>query len=246
MKLRIDSALTELGMAKSRTSAQNIIKEGVVTVNGKTVMKASDIVDTESDEIKLTNNPECTKYVGRGGFKLEKAISEFGIDLKDKCCLDIGASTGGFTDCMLKNGARKIYAVDVGRDQLHDSLRQLPQVISLEQLDIRDASDEISEPIDFFSIDVSFISLKHILPELKRFSSAESACVALIKPQFENGKTKNGKHGVIRDPKVHKRIIDDIRYFSEGLSYNVINIIPSPIEGGDGNREFLMYFTIRR
>jgi len=244
MKTRIDNAMTELNIARSRTSAQNIIKEGKVTVNGKTVSKTSEIVDTETDKIEIIGNPECTKYVGRGGFKLEKAINEFGIDLKNKCCLDIGASTGGFTDCMIKNGAKKVFAVDVGKDQLDGSLRQLPQVISLEQLDIRDADTEITDNIDFFSIDVSFISLKHILPELKRFSSGNSSGVALIKPQFENGKSKNGKHGVIRDPKIHKRIVDDICIFSEGLGFGNIRVIPSPIEGGDGNREFLMYFTV--
>ena len=244
MKIRIDNALAELGLARSRTSAQNIIKEGIVAVNGKTVTKPSQIIDTDIDKIELTDNPECTKYVGRGGFKLEKAIDEFGINLNGKCCMDIGASTGGFTDCMLKNGAKKIFAVDVGKDQLDNSLRQLPQVISLEQLDIRDADNEITESIDFFSIDVSFISLKHILPELRRFSSDKSSCVALIKPQFENGKSKNGKNGVIRDPKIHKRIIDDISGFAEGLGFGNIKVIPSPIEGGDGNREFLMYLTI--
>lgn len=243
MKTRIDNAMTELKIAKSRTSAQNIIKEGKVTINGKAVNKASEIVDTETDIIEIVGEPECTKYVGRGGFKLEKAICEFGINLNDKCCLDIGASTGGFTDCMLKNGAKKVFAVDVGKEQLDASLRNNPRVISLEQLDIRDAYTEITDNIDFFSIDVSFISLKHILPELKRFSSGAASGVALIKPQFENGKSKNGKHGVIRDPKIHKRVVDDICMFSQGLGFGDIRVITSPIEGGDGNREFLMYFT---
>ncbi len=246
MKIRIDMAMTELGLAKSRNSAQQIIKEGLVLVNGKSVTKPSEIVDSESDKIELSGKPLCTKYVGRGGFKLEKAIVEFNIDLNDKCCLDIGASTGGFTDCMIKNGAQKVFAVDVGKDQLDESLKCLPQVISLEQLDIRDATNEITDPIDFFSIDVSFISLKHILPEISRFSSDFSSGVALIKPQFENGKTKNGKHGVIRDPKIHKRITDDICTFSLSLGFENIRIIPSPIEGGDGNREFLMYFTFKK
>lgn len=246
MKIRIDTAMTELGIAKSRNSAQQIIKEGLVLVNGKAVTKPSEAVDTDNDLIELTGSPLCTKYVGRGGFKLEKAISDFKIDLSGKCCLDIGASTGGFTDCMLKNGAEKVFAVDVGKDQLDVSLRNLPQVISLEQLDIRDAKDEITEPIDFFSVDVSFISLKYILPEIIRFSSDVSSGVALIKPQYENGKTRNGKHGVIRDPKIHKRITDDICDFSRSLGFGDIKVIPSPIEGGDGNREFLMYFTFKK
>lgn len=244
MKIRIDVAMTESGISKSRTSAQNIIKEGIVFVNGRKITRPSEIIDSETDKIELSADPESTKYVGRGGFKLEKAISEFNIVLDNKCCLDIGSSTGGFTDCMLKNGARKVFAVDVGKDQLDESLRKSPRVVSLEQLDIRDAKEEIDEPVDFFSIDVSFISLKHILPELKRFSAEKASCVALIKPQYENGRTKNGKHGVIRDPKVHKRIVDDICMFSSGIGFKNIRVITSPIEGGDGNREFLMYFDI--
>ena len=244
MKTRLDTALTQLGFAKSRTAAQKIINEGVVLINGKPAVKVSEVVDTEFDEIKLNGTPECTKYVSRGGFKLEKAISEFGISLRDKCCLDIGASTGVFTDCMLKNGARKVFAVDVGREQLDETLKNDSRVVSLEKLDIRDADKEITERIDFTSIDVSFISLKMILPELKRFSSDNSSGVALIKPQFENGKKKNGKNGVIRDPKVHKRIVDDISNFALCLGFKNIRVIPSPIEGGDGNREFLMFFTL--
>ncbi len=244
MKIRIDSAMTELGLAKSRTAAQRIIQEGIVLVNGKTVSRPSETVDTDTDKIEVSKNPECMKYVGRGGFKLERAIEAFDIDLSGKCCLDIGASTGGFTDCMLKNGASKVFSVDVGKDQLDPSLKQNNRVVSLEQLDIRDADNEISEPVDFIGIDVSFISLKHILPEIIRFSAAGASCTALIKPQFENGKKKNGKHGVIRDPKIHKRIVDDICEFSAGLGFKNIKVIPSPIEGGDGNKEFLMYFTV--
>lgn len=246
MKIRLDIALTELNIAKSRTAAQRIIQEGVIKVNGKQILKASEPVDTEIDEISVSEQPECMRYVGRGGFKLGKAIEHFGLDLKGKICLDIGASTGGFTDCMLQNGAQKVFAVDVGRDQLAPELKNNPKVISLEQLDIREAGEEICEPVDFISIDVSFISLKYILPEIKRFSSKNCECVALIKPQFENGKKKNGKHGVIRDPKLHKKIVDDIVLFSEGLGFGSIDVIPSPIEGGDGNREFLMYFIISK
>lgn len=244
MKIRIDVAMTEMGISKSRTAAQRIIDEGVVLVNGRVVAKPSELIDKDADTVDISKNPECMKYVGRGGFKLEKAIDVFGIDLTNKCCLDIGASTGGFTDCMIKNGVRKVFAVDVGKDQLDPSLRSHPCVISLEQLDIRDADSEIDEPVDFISIDVSFISLKFILPEIKRFSSVNAKGIALIKPQFENGKKKNGKNGIIRDPKVHKRITDDIVEFAYGLGFENISVIPSPIEGGDGNREFLMYFTL--
>ena len=246
MKKRLDIALTELNLARSRTAAQRIIQEGIVIVNGKVITKASESVDVEIDTIELSEQPECMKYVGRGGFKLEKAIEYFNLQIKDKICLDIGASTGGFTDCMLKNGAEKVFAVDVGRDQLDDSLKNNSKVISLEQLDIRYADKEITESVDFISIDVSFISLKHILPEILRFSSNNSECVALIKPQFENGKNKNGKNGVIRDQKLHKKIVDDIIAFTEGLGFSSVEVIPSPIEGGDGNREFLMHFIINK
>ena len=193
MKIRLDSALAQLGHARSRTAAQQIIGEGIVLINGKSACKASEMVDTEKDVIEISDTPECMKYVSRGGFKLEKAIEEFKIDLTGKCCLDIGASTGGFTDCMLKNGAKIVFSVDVGRDQLDSSLKSNPQVISLEQLDIRDAENEITQLVDFFSIDVSFISLKQILPELFRFASDKASGVALIKPQFENGKKETEK-----------------------------------------------------
>lgn len=246
MKIRLDTALVELGLVKSRTLAQRIISEGCVKVNETTVSKAAEKVDTELDIVAVSENPECMKYVGRGGFKLEKAVLEFNIDLKEKICLDIGASTGGFTDCMLQNGAKKVFAVDVGSNQLDISLKTNSKVVSLEQLDIRNASEEITENVDFISIDVSFISLKYILPEIIRFTSEQAEVVALIKPQFENGKSKNGKNGVIKDPKVHKKIVDDITAFSQAMGFTSIKVIPSPINGGDGNREFLMYFKINK
>jgi len=246
MKIRLDNALVELNLVKSRTLAQKVISEGCVKVNDNLISKSSEKVDIELDKITVSENPECMKYVGRGGFKLEKAISEFGLNLDEKICLDIGASTGGFTDCMLQNGAKKVFAVDVGSNQLDISLKSNPKVISLEQLDIRNVSDEINEQVDFISIDVSFISLKHILPEIIRFSSEHAEAVALIKPQFENGKSKNGKNGVIKDPKIHKKIVDDIVTFSEALGFASIKVIPSPISGGDGNREFLMYLRINK
>lgn len=244
MKIRLDVALTELKLARSRTAAQRIIQEGAVYVNGNVITKVSEVVDIDADKITVSDNPECMKYVGRGGFKLEEAIKRFEITLSGKTCLDIGASTGGFTDCMLQNGADKVFAVDVGKEQLDNSLRNNPKVVSLEQLDIRNAQNEIYCTVDFISIDVSFISLKHILPEIKRFAANNAECVALIKPQFENGKHKNGKNGIIKNPKIHKKIVDDICCFAEGLGFSSIKVIPSPIEGGDGNREFLMHFYI--
>ncbi len=245
MKERLDVILTAKNLAKSRTAANDMIKEGSVTVNGKVILKASEKVDPKIDVIVVSEESAVMKYVGRGGFKLETAINEFGIDLSGKVCLDIGASTGGFTDCMLKNGAERVFAVDVGTNQLAEKLRNDSRVISLEQLDIRRATDEISEKVDFIGIDVSFISLKHILPELRRFSSENAFGVALIKPQFENGKVKNGKNGVIKDPKIHKRVVEEICLFSEGLGFTGIRTVPSSILGGDGNKEFLMYFEIK-
>lgn len=244
MKERLDIILTAKGLAKSRSVAQQLIKRGDVSVNGEIVSKPSEQFDSENDSFSVAQQSDVLKYVGRGGFKLETAIKEFGLDLSGRTCLDIGASTGGFTDCMLQNGARKVFSVDVGTNQLDEKLRNDSRVVSLEKLDIRRASDEITEKADFISIDVSFISLKLILPEVKRFAAENAECVALIKPQFENGMKKNGKNGVIRDPSVHKRIIEDICKFSGDIGLEVIKTVPSAILGGDGNKEFLMYCRI--
>lgn len=245
MKERLDKILTDLSLVKSRTSAAQLIKEGCVSVNGTTVTRPAEQFDSETDKFEINEQSDILKYVGRGGLKLEKAISDFSISLDGKICMDIGASTGGFTDCMLKNGASRVYSVDVGHDQLAQILRSDKRVVSLEGLDIRSAGErEIPEKIDFFSIDVSFISLKLILPELKRFCAEKSECVALIKPQFEYGKHKIGKNGVIKDRKIHQKITSDMCDFAVGLGYRSISVIPSPIKGGDGNTEFLMHFFI--
>ncbi len=245
MKNRIDVLLAASGRAKSRSAARQLILEGSVTVNGKTVMKPSEIYDDEIDGIEVTADSPAAKYAGRGGLKLETAIEGFGIDLNDKICLDIGASTGGFTDCMLQNGAARVYAVDVGTSQLAEKLRADSRVVSLEQLDIRKAGEsEIPEKVGFISIDVSFISLKLILPEIKRFAVSGAGCCALIKPQFELGKTHIGKSGVVKDPKLHEKVVTDMTAFAGALGFTGIRTIPSKITGGDGNREFLMYFMI--
>lgn len=235
---RLDAEMLERRLVKSRTLAQSLIKEQKVSVNGETVVKPSCAVN-ENDKIEITG--ELPKYVSRGGLKLEKAISEYSIDLKDKVCIDIGASTGGFTDCMLQNGAAKVYAVDVGTAQLDEKLRSDIRVVSLEKLDIRNAKDEITEKVDFASIDVSFISLRLILPEVKRFLKENATFVALIKPQFEAGKKNIGKSGVIKDVKLQKKIVDDIADFSKAIGYKIIGITDSAILGGDGNKEFLIY-----
>lgn len=244
MKKRLDVILAEKGIAKSRTAAAQLIKEGSVAVNGERAMKPSELFD-EEDVFSVSESSEITRYVGRGGLKLETAIETFGIELGGLTCIDIGASTGGFTDCMLQNGAKKVYAVDVGTMQLAGKLKNDSRVISLEQLDIRNADErDIPEKADFIAADVSFISLKMILPEIKRFAAPGAHCCVLIKPQFELGKAKIGKSGVVKDPKLHAKVTADICAFAEGLGYREIKTVPSKIQGGDGNKEFLMYFLI--
>lgn len=244
MKQRLDILLTEKGLAKSRTAAAQLIKEGSVTVNGKPAKKPSEVCE-DTDELAVDENSEVTRYVGRGGLKLETAIDTFGISPRGCVCLDIGASTGGFTDCMLRNGAVRVYALDVGRGQLDPKLRADSRVISLEELDIRNAdSSHIPEKVGFVTCDVSFISLKAVLPEIKRFSAPDAVGAALIKPQFELGRTKIGKSGVVRDSKLHEKTVGDITGFADALGFRDIKTTPSKITGGDGNREFLMCFRI--
>ena len=244
MKKRLDLILTEKKLAGSRTAAQRLIASGSVRVNGITAEKASELFDGETDSFEVSGDAEVLKYVGRGGFKLETAVEEFGIPLENKVCIDIGASTGGFTDCMLRYGAKRVYAVDVGTAQLAEKLRRDSRVISLEKLDIRNATDnDLPEKADFICIDVSFISLKLILPCALSFLKPSGSCTALIKPQFELGKKHIGKNGVAKDPKIHKSVTEDIRAFAEDLGCRVVGVTRSKIDGGDGNREFLMYFT---
>ena len=181
-------------------------------------------------------------YVSRGGYKLAKAIKIFPIDLKDKICMDIGASTGGFTDCMLQNGAKKVYSIDVGYGQLAWKLRTDPKVVNLERTNIRYITDEqIKDPIDFFSVDVSFISLCLVLPAAYKFMKDNAQAVCLIKPQFEAGKENVGKKGVVRDPKVHEDVINKIINFSYENGFNILGLDFSPIKGPEGNIEYLLY-----
>ncbi len=234
--------MAERGIARSRTAAGTLIKAGCVFVNGSAAEKPSLSVG-ENDKIEVRGAESVLKYVGRGGFKLERAIENFGITLDGRCCLDVGASTGGFTDCMLRYGARKVFAVDVGHGQLSEKLRGDPRVVSLEGLDIRSAGGEISEPADFIGIDVSFISLRLILPEIVRFAAENAECAALIKPQFECGR-KRCKNGVVRDERVRGQVVEEITGFARELGFEEIGVIPSPITGGDGNAEFLMHFRL--
>lgn len=225
--MRIDVYLS--GIVGSRSKARQMIEAGFITVGGKICIKNA-LEISETDDIKIL---ESLKYVSRGGLKLESALEKFGIDLTDKVCLDVGASTGGFTDCMLQYGAKKVYAVDVGHSQLAEKLRSDSRVISLEKTDIRNFS--IGEKLDFISCDVSFISLTHVLPYLKTFNCE---IIALVKPQFECGK----KHkGVIRNDRQRAEILQKVIDFAENIDFKVKGTIPSPIKGGDGNIEYLLY-----
>lgn len=233
--MRLDLYLTENSLAKSRTAAQSLIKSGGVSVNGKECIKPS-LEVTDSDIIEIIG--EQLRYVGRGGLKLEGAINSFSLELKGLVCLDIGASTGGFTDCMLQNGAEKVYAVDVGRDQLDDKLRADSRVISMEQTDIRSCT--LPENVDFVGTDVSFISLKQIFPHIFRLLKDSGRAVVLIKPQFEAGRKALTKKGIVKDEKIRKAVVEDIKKFAILSGFTVEAIADSPIHGGDGNIEYLM------
>ena len=236
MQSRLDVYLAENNIVRSRSLAASLIKQGSISVNGKICVKPSFLVGS-SDTISVIG--EMPKYVGRGGLKLEKALSYYKLHLDGCVCLDIGASTGGFTDCMLQNGAEKVYSVDVGTNQLDEKLRNDSRVISMEQTDIRNCVGVIPA-VDFISIDVSFISLKLILPTAYSLLKDGGKCVALIKPQFEAGKAYLSKNGIVRDTKIHKKVCDDISAFAASIGFSVYETIPSPITGGDGNTEYLI------
>ncbi len=238
-KTRLDIYLTENGLAPSREKAKSMIMEGIVYVDNQKCDKAGDMVK-EGAVVEIRGN--TLRYVSRGGLKLEKAMKEFPIDLRGKITMDIGASTGGFTDCMLQNGAAKVYSVDVGYGQLAWTLRNDERVVNMERTNIRYVTpDDIADKPDFASIDVSFISLTIVLPVVKELLSENGEITALIKPQFEAGRGQVGKKGVVRDIGLHieviKKIVDfsrSIGLFCEGLSY-------SPIKGPEGNIEYLLY-----
>lgn len=235
--MRLDVYLAEKRLCKSRAAAQSLINLGGVLVNGKPAVKNSEEV-TDADEIALVEQ-KLPKYVGRGGQKLECALELWHFELDGALCVDIGASTGGFTDCMLQNGAAKVFAVDVGRDQLDEKLRADSRVISLEQTDIRDFSLP-GEQADFIGADVSFISLKLILPHVFRLLKSGGAAVVLIKPQFEAGRKNLGKTGVVRSETVRMKCVKDIEDFAVQCGFEVTGTARSPITGGDGNVEYLL------
>ena len=239
MKKRADLVLFERGLAESREKAKRLIMEGVVYIGTERIDKPGQSIDLDGD-INVKKNP--IKYVSRGGLKLEKAIELYGIELQDKTCMDIGSSTGGFTDCMLQNGAKKVYAVDVGYNQLDYRLRTDDRVVVMERTNIRNVvPEDIGEPIDFISIDVSFISLELVLPVAKTLLSEKGELVALIKPQFEAGRDKVGKKGIVRDRKVHREVVEKIVDLAKGLEMGVLGLSFSPITGATGNIEYLIY-----
>ena len=238
---RLDTELVSRSLAKSRTLAQSLIKDGEVYVNGSRVQKPSFEVSS-ADEITVKG--DLPRYVGRGGIKLEKAITDFNIALSNCTCIDAGASTGGFTDCMLQNGAALVYAVDVGSNQLDKKLRADKRVISLENTDIRNAAEKLPEKADFITVDVSFISLKLILPEIKNLLKAKGSAVALIKPQFEVGKSGLNKHGVVKNETLRNQAVEEIRRFAADIGFTVNGVITSPITGGEGNIEYLIHLSL--
>ncbi len=238
-KKRLDVAVTELGLAESRQKAQAIIMAGEVYVNGQKVDKAGAPV---AEDAKIEVRGKSLRYVSRGGLTLEKAMQCWPIHLEGAVCADIGASTGGFTDCMLQNGAAKVYAVDVGYNQLDWRLRTHPQVVCMERTNARYLTKEqIPQELDFFSVDVSFISLHLILPAVRPLIRTGGQAVCLVKPQFEAGKDKVGKKGVVRDPAVHLEVLEHFLVHAAEADFAVKDITFSPIKGPEGNIEYLGY-----
>lgn len=243
-KKRLDVAMVERGLAESRQKAQAVIMAGQVFVDGQRVDKAGAPV-TEERTIEVRGR--ALPYVSRGGLKLEKAMQLWPIALNGAVCADIGASTGGFTDCMLQNGAQKVYAVDVGYNQLDYRLRTHPQVVCMERTNARYLTQEqIPDLLDFFSVDVSFISLNLILPALRPLMKETGEGVCLVKPQFEAGKEKVGKKGVVRDPEVHLEVLEHFLEHAAHAGFFVKDITFSPIRGPEGNIEYLGYLSVRQ
>lgn len=238
-KTRLDVAVFEGGFAPSREKAKAIIMAGQVYVNNQKVDKAGFELK-EDDVLEVRGNP--LKYVSRGGLKLEKAMTVFPILLQDKICMDVGASTGGFTDCMLQNGAKKVYSIDVGYGQLAWKLRCDSRVVNLERTNFRHITNEqVPDAIDFSSVDVSFISLKHIFPNLQLLLRDGGEAVCLIKPQFEAGKDKVGKKGVVRESATHLEVVDHVIHMALENGFSVLGLQFSPIKGPEGNIEYLLY-----
>lgn len=239
MKERLDVLLVKRGLAVSREKAKAVIMAGIVYVENQKEDKAGSMFP---DTVKIEVRGNTLKYVSRGGLKLEKAMTHFGVTLDKKVCMDVGASTGGFTDCMLQNGAVKVYAIDVGHGQLDWKLRNDERVACMEKTNIRYVvPEDLQEPADFSSIDVSFISLTKVLLPVYHLLKDDGEVVCLIKPQFEAGREKVGKKGVVRDPAVHEEVIDKVIAYAKSIGYAVRHLEFSPIKGPEGNIEYLLH-----
>ncbi len=242
VKKRLDVLLTERGHADTRTKAQAIIMSGLVYVNGQKADKPGvSYEETVDIEVRSGSCP----YVSRGGLKLEKALRDFGVKPEGYVCSDSGASTGGFTDCLLQQGASKVFAIDVGSGQLDWKIRSDPRVVVMERTNVRYVTPEqLGEPLDLSVIDVSFISLKIVLPVIKTFLKPTGQVLCLIKPQFEAGKEKVGKKGVVRDPETHKEVLDSFVELANSLDFKILGLTFSPVKGPEGNIEFLGHLTL--
>lgn len=238
-KERLDVLLVKRGLAESREKAKAVIMSGNVFVDGQREDKAG---TSFPEKVKIEVKGQSMKYVSRGGYKLEKAIEQYGVSVKDKVCMDVGSSTGGFTDCMLQNGAKKVYAVDVGTNQLAWKLRQDERVVSMEKTNIRYLEpDQIEDAISFASIDVAFISLTKVLVPVRNLLEEKGEVVCLIKPQFEAGRDKVGKKGVVRDKSVHLEVIEQVTDFARQIGFFPLKLDYSPIKGPEGNIEYLLH-----
>jgi len=238
-KTRLDLIIIEKGLAQSRQRARSLIMAGKVLVNNQVLDKPGVLVSVNDNVVvKGTDIP----YVSRGGLKLEKALETLKIDITGFVCLDTGSSTGGFTDCLLQHGANRVFAVDVGYGQLAWKLRQDSRVVVIERSNIRHmAAETIPQPVDLVTIDVSFISLKIVVPAVMKFMKQDAAILALIKPQFEVGKGKVGKGGVVRDPALHAEVLKELSNFFSSQGFLSQTVVPSPILGPKGNKEFIIY-----
>lgn len=242
IKKRLDVLLVEQGHADTRTKAQAIIMSGLVYVEGQ---KADKPGTSYEENVTIEVRSGSCPYVSRGGLKLEKALHDFGVDPTGYVCSDSGASTGGFTDCLLQQGARKVFAIDVGYGQLDWKIRSDPRVVVMERTNVRYVTPEqLGEPLDLSVIDVSFISLKIVLPVIKTFLKNDGQVLCLIKPQFEAGKEKVGKKGVVRDPAVHKEVLDNFVALTQQIGFTILGLTFSPVKGPEGNIEFLARLTL--
>lgn len=243
MKERLDVLLVKRNLAESREKAKAIIMSGSVFVDGEREDKAG---SSFPEDVQIEVKGHTLPYVSRGGLKLEKALENFDVTVEGKVCTDVGSSTGGFTDCMLQNGAVKVFAIDVGRGQLDWKLRQDERVVCMEKTNIRYVTKEdIGEPVDFSSIDVSFISLTKVLEPIRNYLTSDGEIVALIKPQFEAGREKVGKKGVVRERSTHHEVIEKVASYANSIGFEILNIDFSPIKGPEGNIEYLIHLKKR-